>query len=618
MTGSRDRHHRRSHSSDSSSSSSSSSSSDKHSESNIECYSNEKECKKKDCKKRDYKKKYCKKKDRKHKYHSSSESSSSSSCSSSNSEHKFDVHQIYQYFKNQMVLDEQLMLAGSSAYIFSGNKENQSIPLNHSLKLSNSYINYQIEKTHDNSPYYVREDGIYLLFLCMSTDSSSQLTVFINGLSQPLNTIGTNSGSGQLISRQLLALKKDDNVVIRNYTSLNTITSQTKAGGLVEANDIVIILVKVAPLTTPKENWDELKCLSHKKLKLFKNLTKKLVADSELMVKGFNVTGTFSNTIEQIINTESDIVFGSFQNVNGLQWNPSNSNPEQVKVLEDGIYKLFFVCNTHTPAQFSICVNGIPDETTTTGSNKGASQISLRCILTLKKDDIITIRNHISANGSITISANAGGFQPTVNVLLTVFKIANITRPEIIPVDCKIEKKFHCYYEQYRNYLLCKKWLQIDGSKAYLDMVGSSPQKVNINNALSFSTNTLIKNMVHQQGKSYLTIEKSGIYDIFVDTITNEPDQWTLFINGNPDLSTVFGRESGAARTIMRQFIKLNKDDVVEVRNYQSHSGTITSSINPGGSSIGNNKQFMLFLLTPTCDDDNDNKKCMKDTKCKK
>jgi hypothetical protein len=98
-----------------------------------------------------------------------------------------------------------------------------------------------------------------------------------------------------------------------------------------------------------------------------------------------------------------------------------------------------------------------------------------------------------------------------------------------------------------------------------------------------------------------------------------------LFVNGNPDLSTVSGRESGAARTIMRQFIKLNKDDVVEVRNYQSHTGTINNSVNPGGSYVGNNKQFMLFLLTPTCDEydkkecvKEPKKECVKEPKCKK
>jgi hypothetical protein len=616
MTSSRNRRTRRSPSSDSSSSSSSDSSSSsqcytkknkkekhkhkhkhhesescesKHSE--IECFSNEKECKNKD---------------NKH----------SSSSSSSESEHKFDINQIYQYFKNKLVQDNELMVAGSSAYFYSGNKQNQLIAPNSTAQFANNYQSFNIEKTHPNSPFYVREDGIYIIFFCISTNSSAQFTLFVNGVVQPLTCVGTNSGAGQLVSRQLLALKKDDNVIIRNYISATTVNSECKAGGLIEGNDLVTVFVKLAPLITPKEHHDEVKCLSHKKQRLFKKLTKKLLVDSELMVKGFNTTGSFFNTVQQTVNTETDVVFGAFQNVNGLQWNPTGSNPEQIKVLEDGMYKVFFLCNTHNPAQFTYCINGLPDENTTTGSNKGAGQISLRALLSLKKNDIITVRNHTSANGNIIINAGSGGFQSSVNVLCTIFKIANLTRPEIKTIDCKIEKKFHCYYEQFRNYLLCKKWLQINGSDAYLSMSGASPQEVLINDALSYSTNTEIKNIIHQQGKSHLLIEKSGIYDLFVDTITDEPDQWTLFINGVPDLSTVFGRESGASRTLLRQIIKLNKGDIVDVRNYLSHAGTITTSVNPGGSYIGNNKQFLLFLLTPYCDD-YIKKECPKDNKCK-
>lgn len=615
MTGSRNRHHRKSPSSDSSSSDSSSSSqcntkknkkekhkdkhkhkhhesesescSSKHSE--IECYSN----------------------DKKHKH-----DNSSSSSSSSESEHKFDINQIYQYFKNKLVQDEELMVAGSSAYLYTGNKENQLIAPNNSIQFANNYQGFNIDKTHANSPFYVREDGIYIVFFCMSTNSSAQFTLFVNGIVQPLTCVGTNSGAGQLVSRQLLALKKDDNVLIRNYISATTVNSECKAGGLIEGNDLINIFVKIAPLHTPKEHCDEVKCLSHKKQRLFKKLTKKLLVDTELMVKGFNITGSFFNTVQQTVNTESDVVFGAFQNVNGLLWNPTSSNPEQIKVLEDGMYKIFFLCNTYNPAQFTYCVNGVPDENTTTGSNKGAGQISLRCLLSLKKNDIITVRNHTSANGNIIISAGSGGYQPTVNAICTIFKIANLTRPEIKSVDCKIEKKFHCYYEQFRNYLLCKKWLQINGSEAYLSMAGNSPQQIPINGSLSYSTNIEIKNIIHHQGNTSLHIEKAGIYDLFVDTITDEPDQWTLFINGVPDLSTVFGRESGAARTLLRQFIKLNKGDVVDVRNYSSHAGTINTSVNPGGLYIGNNKQFLLFLLTPDCED-HVKKECIKDNKCK-
>lgn len=640
MTGSRDRHPKRnsstdSSSSDSSSSSSSSSSSEEkrhhrhhkkdgkkesrcnseHSE--IECYSNDKEYKNKD------------RKDRKHRKDSSSDCSDSSSSSSSScsSEHKFDMNDIYQYFKNRLITDNHLMVTGSNAYLFAGNKENQDIPLLHQVKFENIYLDYNIEITHADSPFFVREDGIYMIFFAMATDASAQFTLFVNGIENPLTRLGTNSGAGQVISRHLVALKKDDNVVIRNYLSQNTVTSQTKSGGLLDGNDLAAIFVKIAPLYAAKECCEELKCLSRKKLRLFKTLTKKLVMDTELMVKGFNVTGSFYNTIEQTVNTESDVVFGAFQNVNGLQWNPTGANPEQIKVLEDGVYKLFFICNTNKPSQLTFCVNGIPDETTIAGSNRGAGQVTTRCLLTLKKNDIVTVRNHTSANGDIVISQNAGGFETSINAILTLIKIAPIVKAEVKPVGCKIEKKFECYYEKFRNYLLCKDWLQVAGSPAYLSMIDSSPQTLAVNEAASYSTNVLEKDVWHQQGKDWIKIKKSGIYDILIDNITDEPAQYTLFVNDNPDLSAVFGRDSGAAGTLLRQIVKLNKGDKVQVRNYTSHPGTIRSSVNAGGDLVDINKQFILFLLTPTCEPHMHHQpqpqtqpqvKCTKDDKCKK
>jgi hypothetical protein len=577
MTGSRKTHHARHGSCDSNSDSS-----NHHKKPEIECYSNEKP-------------KQCKPK-----HHNKSEESCSSS-SSSEQDIKCDMPQVYQYFKNKILCDEQLMVAGSNSYIFAGNKVNQMIPINHTLQFGNNYTSLNLEKTHSYSPFYVRESGVYLIVVCISTDNSSQFTIFVNGIVQPLTTIGTNSGAGQVVSRHLLQLNKDDNIVIRNYVSPNTVYSQTNAGGLLVGNNLIAVIMKVAPHTAPKKQYDKIKCLSHKKLRLFKKLTKMLVCDNDLMLKGFNITGSFYNNTSQVVNTETDVVFNLLQNVNGLQWNPTGVNPEQVKVLDDGVYKLFYCCNTHTPVQFSFCVNGVPNEDTTTGTNKGAGQVSLRALLELKQNDIVTVRNHTSANGSITISDHAGGSEQSVSSILTMFKISNLVKPCVKPVDLCIEKKYDCYYELFKNYLLCNKMLQVCGSEAYVSMTGSSEQEIVINDSLSYSTNILVKDMIHQQGNKNVIVKKSGLYDLFIDTITNEPDQWTLFVNGVPDLSVVFGRESGAARTLIRQLVKFKKGDSVEIKNHTSHAGTVNTSVNPGGSYVGNNKQFVLFLLTLDC-----------------
>lgn len=561
------------------------------SRSEIECFTNDKEMKHH--------------KDGKH--HKRRSSSSSSSSSSSDSEHKFNFQELYQYFKNRLIEDNHLMVAGSNAYINSVSDTQQVIPRDYPVNINNVTLAYNIELPVLDAPFFVRESGIYVLFFVINTDNSAQFTVFVNGVANMYTTIGTNSGAGQVVSRHLLRLNKDDNVLIRNYeSSSTTVKSQLYSGGLNPGVDMTILMAKIAPLHTPEKDCEKARCLSKKKKFLFKKLTKKLYWDKELMIRGFDIMGTFFTKDTQMVNTESDVKFDSQQNVHGLLWNPTGSNPEQVKILEDGVYKLFFMTNTNTAGQFAVSVNGVPVETTTQGTSKGANQMSIRAILELKQNDIISIKNHTSANGSVIISEHAGGKYKNISAILNMFKIAPLVKPVIKPVDCKVVKKFECYYELFRNYLLCKDYLQITGSPAYLSVTDSTHQAIAVNEPINWSTLVHKHDVGFTQGKNYFVVEKSGVYDIFADVIADEPIQYAMFVNGVPNDTTIFGRDSGANRCLMRQFIKLSRGDVITLRNYESNGGTVNIAVNPGGELPGQSIQFMAFLLRQSCDKPHD------------
>lgn len=64
-----------------------------------------------------------------------------------------------------------------------------------------------------------------------------------------------------------------------------------------------------------------------------------MLCDKELMLKGFNVHGVFYNQNSQVVLTEAPIIFDSNNSVSGLSW--SLSTPDQIKILEDGVYKIF-------------------------------------------------------------------------------------------------------------------------------------------------------------------------------------------------------------------------------------------------------------------------------------
>jgi hypothetical protein len=531
-----------------------------------------------------------------------SASCSSSSSSSSDCEKKFKFEDVCNYFKYRLLKDEELMVGGSDAYFNSVNDTTLIIPTYSSAKLNKNLLSRNIETVSVGSPFYVRESGVYILFFITQTDNACQFTVFVNGVLEPLTCVGTNSSAGQVVSRHMLKLKKDDNIVIRNYISgSSSVSTNNYAGGSQPGNDMTLLLMKIAPYNTPCVNHEELKCLSKNKRCLFRKITEKLLCDHTLMMRGFNVMGTFFNKMTQVVNTEGDVGFNESSNVHGLDWSPLN--PTQLKVVVPGVYKLFFLVNTNTPAQFALTVNGNPVETSTQGSNRGAGQITLRTLLELNTGDVVTVRNHTSANGNIVISQEAGGAENTLSTILTVFRIAPLPVLWQPQIDPKLAECYKCVYDKFKNYLLSKHKLQIAGSPSYLSLTSSVPQTVNVNDSFNMYNNVLEHNIHHQPGSSEIVIRQDGIYDIFTDIITDEALQMTLFINNVADANTVFGRDSGGSRTLMRQFVRLKCGDVITVRNHTSHAGTVRTAENPGGNFIGQNSLLMAFLLAnpPHC-----------------
>jgi hypothetical protein len=325
-----------------------------------------------------------------------------------------------------------------------------------------------------------------------------------------------------------------------------------------------------------------------------------MLSDPDLMLQGFNIHGSFFNTNQQDILTESDAVFNQSVNVNGVGWDLSN--PTQINILEDGVYKLFANITTNTAAQFAIAVNGVAVDTTIQGTNKGAGQLTIRTLLELRNGDIVTVKNHTSANSKIVASSNAGGALPSMSLLFTVFKIAPLNKIYLPP--CELNSYHSKCFEQFKCFILSNKCLQLRGSESYFSTCSSHHQHLNVGESFDLSTNNIINNVFHLQGTPELIIKKNGIYDIFADVLTNEPAQITMFINGVPDLTTTCGRDSGGNRCIMRQFVKLYKGDIISIRNYQSHSIALTTAINTGGTQIACPVLVMGFILEPLPDCD--------------
>lgn len=525
---------------------------------------------------------------------------SSSEDSECSHKEKCNFEDIYKYYKNQLLQDETLQVAGSDSYITSYNASIQNIVATYPVNFDFNDLSYNIEHPRFDAPFTVRNSGIYVLFFITTVQQSAQFTLFINGQPNIVSTTGNNAGSSQTVFRQMYQLNKDDVLVIKNYESTaNSLNAPLYVGGLLAGNNATFLLMKIAALPSCEnkrlcDSWNP-ECLSRRKLYLFKKLQDKLLCDKELMLKGYDVHGSFWTKNPQNWLTESSITFDVSGNVNGLSW--STNTPDQIKVCEDGIYKLFFYVNTTTSVQIAFAINGAPIDSTIMGANKGAGQTSIRTLLPLKKGDIITVLNHTSANGQVVVQSHSGGSLQSISAILTVFKAAPLCKPVIVP-DCKINNHYKKCYEKFKCFLLANKCLQLTGTDSYFNYAALAEQVVQVNDKIQWDLTTLQENVCHRQATTNLVIEKDGIYDIFADIITGEPSQFTLFINDVPDDSTISGRDSGANKCLLRQFVKLNKGDVIDVRNYSSFSVNVSTSLNSGGRLPGIPAFFMGFKLS--------------------
>jgi len=278
------------------------------------------------------------------------------------------------------------------------------------------------------------------------------------------------------------------------------------------------------------------------------------------------------------------------------------SNPTQIVITEDGVYKLFFCANLALPSQFCFTVNGVPVDYSIQGINKGSTQGSTRIILKLLKNDVVTLINHTSANSSMRLTDYAGGTENTIAAILTMFKIAPHTNPTCAEPPCN--KHFKKCYEQFKQYLLHRKDLNIIGSENYVAVASNDTQLIPLGQPVTFWHNNVVRNVKHIQGTPGMTIEKDGVYDLFFDALTDEPAQYSLYRNNVIEPNVIFGGDSAATRVIMRQIMEFKKGDVIEILNHSSHAGTLSGSINSGGQLVAQNFLFIAFRLCnaePNC-----------------
>lgn len=533
--------------------------------------------------------------------------SRTTSCSSEDELTQEQLQKMYLDLKSKLLQDKSLMIAGADAYGSFYSLDGQQINPSEPVLFKYSQAAKNIDLVESGQSIIPRRDGLYFITLHLTPDGASQWTLFVNNFPQYDRIFGTYNSSGQITITYLIALKANDIVTIRNYESVSSVVAIPQiVGGYDLGANAEIVFEKIAPY--PEE---PVKCLLSKKdedcdsdklnkkdlclQKQFATLKKWMKCDPSLMINGCTCYGSFYSTMEQDVAVDAPVLFEKNQNVQRMVHVLGSGD---IKVLRAGVYVFVFIAQTSQACQFTLFINGVAEQTTTTGINKGANVIQLHQEIQLNAGDIVSIRNHVSATGTIRLIKNSGGVLTGVNTELILYRISP---PMLLLSDndvfepCQLERD--SLYRKFKEYLLKDDCLTLRGSKAHTLVSSTLLQTLNLEDTVDFNLRGPTKNVFYKTGTDSVTILEDGVYKINFDLQARQPSQFTVYVNNIPNDSTIAGTDSGSGQVSIRQLLQLHKGDVITVKNHSSFLNPVLTTMNPGGKKPGINVVFILKKL---------------------
>ena len=146
----------------------------------------------------------------------------------------------------------------------------------------------------------------------------------------------------------------------------------------------------------------------------------------------------------------------------------------------------------------------------------------------------------------------------------------------------KQSKENKLNYEVIVKRLRKEKYLMVNGSDSYGMFYSYCPQLIEPNNKILFEKHSNILNLCVEDNSHCIKILRSGMYIVNLTCQFDQPGQLALFVNDNPELSSLTSFNNPQNFVTIHQILSLNKGDILSVRNYLSPY-FLTTSISSNG-----------------------------------
>ena len=111
-----------------------------------------------------------------------------------------------------------------------------------------------------------------------------------------------------------------------------------------------------------------------------------------------------------------------------------------------------------------------------------------------------------------------------------------------------------------------------------------------------FSDNGPLLGVTHAPGASAITVTNAGTYSILFSVSGVEPSQFTIFINGVANTSTVYGSGAGTQQNTGHTIVTLAANDVITLVNHSS-AAAVTLQTLAGGTQTNVNASIQIIRL---------------------
>ena len=122
------------------------------------------------------------------------------------------------------------------------------------------------------------------------------------------------------------------------------------------------------------------------------------------------------------------------------------------------------------------------------------------------------------------------------------------------------------------------------------------PQVVALEAPILFSTNGPLSGVTHAPGDDEIVVTDAGTYEVNFSVSGVEPNQFTIFVNGVPDTSTVYGSGAGTQQNTGQSILVLGAGDVITLVNHTSAAGVTLQTL-AGGTQTNVNASVQIVRL---------------------